>query len=1044
MANNTLYYNLNTLKNVQNSILQILRERGDIVVPDNANLGKVPALISGLSNQNHISVGSLTDIAKCGGLITRFAIFSDLHLVSPTVSASYNTANGYVNGLAAMYKYAEEKTNSKLDFVVFEGDTYDPYNGTDEQYIGISTILDEWRQILGNTPLYMIPGNHDFGSDTNWDAVAKMSNYSNLNFLEGTNKSCYYTTINGDLYIWFGIFNSKSFSYTDAQFTWLFNLLESNRDKTRIFLFSHFYDGTVDNFGWRYLNGNYINNGWTSSNPITKFGLIKNYKNVIWFTGHSHTNWNFEDTYPTIKVHSNNTARLVSVPSMRDNNQDLRVSVYSNMVVLEPFSANVKLTNRIYFIGNAETTPVYYVNYNLTGFTSSNTSPSVAENGSYSTILTLQQFYKNPGVSIYMGGVNITSTALINNSNGTYSVNIANVTGQIDITATATITYYSVVYTLSGYTTSSTNQVISEQPLNIVLTPINGYIPTPTSINMSIVGIGQIITNGVSNNSGVTIITDANNVTTIACTGEVIIGNISISAVAPEILDITYNLAAGFTVNNNVSTIISGSSYTTTITPPEGKTSNVIVTMGGVDITSSSLSGNVITINNVTGDIIINVKEIKTSYAVSYSLESGFILSNNAVEVSANVPYTTVITVPEGKTSNVVVTMNGADITSSSLSGNTISIASVTGDIVITITGTIITFAVSYNLASGVTLTNSASSINYGSAYSTIVTPPANYSATIIVTMNGVDITDSSVSGNTINISSVTGIISIQVTTTRTSYTVSYNIAAGFSLSNNTNLVNNGASYTSIITEPAEAIMGVVITMGGTDITSSSLTGDNINITSVTGDIIITITDNAAVYVDYVKAVYNVSSTTAATQLLYSTYAVSTYITNMVIDGVSVTPAVAHTFSTTGMHTVYMKMAENKTHSNMFKDCVDLYSCILPAVTAALSGYLFSGCTKLHDVYIRTNFNVQISTYVLYNCPALAIVKLGPTITGFAQYNFNSTCISLAQIYIYRPSGVFSYLGDANTNAGTIHYVSGVDISALTNKLTNFTLAADL
>ena len=68
---------------------------------------------------------------------------------------------------------------------------------------------------------------------------------------------------------------------------------------------------------------------------------------------------------------------------------------------------------------------------------------------------------------------------------------------------------------------------------------------------------------------------------------------------------ITQNLTK-VSSSNSVSSVQSGESFTTTFTANDGyELSTVTVTMGGVDITSSVVSGRTITIANVTGDVVI-------------------------------------------------------------------------------------------------------------------------------------------------------------------------------------------------------------------------------------------------------------------------------------------------------------------------------------------------------------------------------------------------------------------------------------------------------
>lgn len=70
---------------------------------------------------------------------------------------------------------------------------------------------------------------------------------------------------------------------------------------------------------------------------------------------------------------------------------------------------------------------------------------------------------------------------------------------------------------------------------------------------------------------------------------------------------ITNNLS-GCSTNNSATSVDGGVSYSATITPNSGYTIKTFtVTMGGVDITSTAVSGNSITIASVTGAIVITV-----------------------------------------------------------------------------------------------------------------------------------------------------------------------------------------------------------------------------------------------------------------------------------------------------------------------------------------------------------------------------------------------------------------------------------------------------
>ena len=79
------------------------------------------------------------------------------------------------------------------------------------------------------------------------------------------------------------------------------------------------------------------------------------------------------------------------------------------------------------------------------------------------------------------------------------------------------------------------------------------------------------------------------------------------------------NNLSNASTSNGTATIVDGSTYTATITANSGyELSSIRVTMGGVDITSTAVSGSNITIAKVTGDIVITatttVIEVPPSY----------------------------------------------------------------------------------------------------------------------------------------------------------------------------------------------------------------------------------------------------------------------------------------------------------------------------------------------------------------------------------------------------------------------------------------------
>lgn len=169
---------------------------------------------------------------------------------------------------------------------------------------------------------------------------------------------------------------------------------------------------------------------------------------------------------------------------------------------------------------------------------------------------------------------------------------------------------------------------------------------------------------------------------------------------------ITKNLT-GCTISNAASQVDYGESYTATLTPENGKTmTSVVIKMGGVDITSTAYSAGsgAINIAKVTGAITITAAASAPSETYDIKLDlTNCASSNTASIISEGASYTTTLS-PTGtfkKLGTITVTMRGGDISASVVSGSTITIPKVLGDIVITcaaeITNIIDTIGISAN-----------------------------------------------------------------------------------------------------------------------------------------------------------------------------------------------------------------------------------------------------------------------------------------------------------------------------------------------------------
>lgn len=155
------------------------------------------------------------------------------------------------------------------------------------------------------------------------------------------------------------------------------------------------------------------------------------------------------------------------------------------------------------------------------------------------------------------------------------------------------------------------------------------------------------------------------------------------------------NTLVNVTNSNTATTISEGSAYSGTLSIEAGYTmESVTITMGGVDITSTAYNSStkVISIASVTGDIVIIAQASApvTRYLITNALVH-VTNSNTDTGIDEGESYSATLTADtDYAIDSVVVTMGGVDITATAYdsSDDSITIASVTGDIVITATAT--------------------------------------------------------------------------------------------------------------------------------------------------------------------------------------------------------------------------------------------------------------------------------------------------------------------------------------------------------------------
>lgn len=232
----------------------------------------------------------------------------------------------------------------------------------------------------------------------------------------------------------------------------------------------------------------------------------------------------------------------------------------------------------------------------------------------------------------------------------------------------------------------------------------------------------------------------------------------------------TYNIVRNLqycSIDNTSNSAMIGTSWSGTITPENGyslKNATIQITMGGVDITSSSYSNGVITIKEVTGDVSIKVVCVAVPvYTITRNLV-GCTSNSSITSIGEGNPHTETIAAQGNYTlegATVSITMGGVDI-SSNYSNGVLTISEVTGNIVISITA-VASYSITRNLV-GCTSSSNITSIIGGQPHTETFSKSTFYTIeSAAVTMGGVDISGSLVD-NVLTIERVTGDIVITIT----------------------------------------------------------------------------------------------------------------------------------------------------------------------------------------------------------------------------------------------------------------------------------------
>ena len=231
--------------------------------------------------------------------------------------------------------------------------------------------------------------------------------------------------------------------------------------------------------------------------------------------------------------------------------------------------------------------------------------------------------------------------------------------------------------------------------------------------------------------------------------------------------------------------------------------------------------GNKFNATNVEGvleELLQRIKDLEeriggSTEPITYTITNTLtqcLTNNNNATVTKDSRYTATLTANSGyRIKTITVTMGGTDITSSAVSNDTVTIAKVTGNVVITVVAEIISYPITNTLTKCST-NNNAVKANHNSVYEAIITADDEYKMdSLTITMGGTNITSSVVTPI------VETVPTYSVTNTLTHCTTNNTAAT----------VEKDSVYEATITADAEYKMdSIAVTMGGTNINSSYIT----------------------------------------------------------------------------------------------------------------------------------------------------------------------------------------------------------------------------
>ena len=475
-----------------------------------------------------------------GERLYRFGLLSDVHNED---SQSTENAQDFINALT------ELNNKESIEFICITGDLTQYSHSTGNIATEMTLYQNNLNAAGVNKPVYVTTGNHDCpgSTDVDYTTFYQKAGLSDIAPSSGATASYEvtktHTTSGGTtvtdhfLFLTMRRYEFTSSTYYDADITWLGNKLEAYKND-RCFVFTHmFFPDYAGNLNRIYPSGN-----WLSGAQLTSLkNLIDSYPRTYWFSGHSHWKWYLQkyqdkaNIYPTSNS-GRTTGWAVHIPSCAspiDSDGSSRVSmplqseggvvdVYEDYVDIRgiefkgPGDSNYNMKYipvaqyRLYTEAGVEPSTPWNITYYSNNVTLSSYDSTISRNAPLHITVTPNSGFAISSLTVEMGGVDVTDTAV----SGT-TISIASVTGDVVITVSAVSADYTVSYTLNESVSSNTTTgVVSGSAYSTTIRQNSGYKVTGITVTM---GGADLSSTAVSVINGVHIINISN------VTGDIVI-----------------------------------------------------------------------------------------------------------------------------------------------------------------------------------------------------------------------------------------------------------------------------------------------------------------------------------------------------------------------------------------------------------------------------------------------------------------------------------------------------------------------------------------